>query len=470
MAKRLLSVLKIVNLSSDPASGTAGEIYYNTVSNAFKYYNGTAWTEITGGGGASVTVSTTAPSSPQEGDLWYDSSSAKLLIYYDSTWVEASGGGGSTTDAVTLSGQPGSYYLNWTNTTNKPDPTITLSGDLTGSVTLTDLASATLNASLSSAISPTLAGATLDSIRIGITGSNEIDTVSGNLTIDSAGGTVTIDDNLIVSGDLTVNGTTTTIDTTTLLVEDKNIELAVVATPTDSTADGGGITLRGTTNKTFNWIDATDSWTSSENIELASGKVFRINGNQVLSADTLGSGVISSSLTSVGTITTGTWQGSVISATYVDTAIARLASPAFTGVPTAPTPPTSSDDTTIATTAWVNNAIGTREVVPLDDISADFDGKRLRFIPKYDNSVISFTNPHELILMINGIIQKASHPDIVWQSGIPREGFFLDWEGQIQFSEAPPAGSTFDARLIPVSSSNKSLYYPFSAVDIYLGA
>ena len=43
-------------------------------------------------------------------------------------------------------------------------------------------------------------GADLGNIRIGITGDNEIDTVSGNLTIDSAGGTVTIDDNLVVSG------------------------------------------------------------------------------------------------------------------------------------------------------------------------------------------------------------------------------------------------------------------------------
>src|SRR5210317_807528 len=47
-------------------------------------------------------------------------------------------------------------------------------------------------------------GADLGNIQIGITGDNEIDTVSGNLTIDSAGGTVTIDDNLSVTGDLDV--------------------------------------------------------------------------------------------------------------------------------------------------------------------------------------------------------------------------------------------------------------------------
>jgi len=73
--------------------------------------------------------------------------------------------------------------------------------------------------------------------------------------------------NLIVTGDFTVQGTTTTIDTTTLLVEDKNIELGNVDTPTDVTADGGGITVKGTTDKTILWVDATDSWTFNQNIE-----------------------------------------------------------------------------------------------------------------------------------------------------------------------------------------------------------
>jgi hypothetical protein len=55
-------------------------------------------------------------------------------------------GSGSTLDADRLDGQDGSYYLDWINVTNKPDPTITLAGDLSGSVTLTDLESATLTA------------------------------------------------------------------------------------------------------------------------------------------------------------------------------------------------------------------------------------------------------------------------------------------------------------------------------------
>jgi hypothetical protein len=117
---------------------------------------------------------------------------------------------------------------------------------------------------------------------------------------------------LVLSGDLTVNGTTTTINSTTVTVDDKNLELGSTASPTDAGADGGGITLKGATDKTIAWIDATDSWTLSEHADLASGKVYKINNTEVLSGSTLGSGVTGSSLTSVGTIATGVWNGTAI--------------------------------------------------------------------------------------------------------------------------------------------------------------
>ena len=117
---------------------------------------------------------------------------------------------------------------------------------------------------------------------------------------------------LTLSGNLTVNGTTTNINSTNLVVEDKNIVLGDTGTPTDTTADGGGITLKGATDKTLNWVDATDAWTSSEDFNLLTGKVYEIAGTSVLSGTTLGSGVTASSLTSVGTITSGTWTGTAI--------------------------------------------------------------------------------------------------------------------------------------------------------------
>lgn len=154
-------------------------------------------------------------------------------------------------------------------------------------------------------------------------------TISGNKTFtgtcDFSGATLsgntTFSNNLTISGDLTVQGQTITIDSTTIDVADKNITLGNVATPTDSTANLGGITLKGATDKTFNWVNSTDSWTASEHIDLASGKEFKINNNIVLSGSTLGSGVTSSSLTSVGTITTGTWNGTAIGIAYGGTGL-----------------------------------------------------------------------------------------------------------------------------------------------------
>jgi hypothetical protein len=103
--------------------------------------------------------------------------------------------------------------------------------------------------------------------------------------LSTSGGTVS--GNLTLTGDLTVNGTTTTVNSTTVDVADKNITLGNVASPTDVTADGGGITLRGSTNKTLAWIDATDAWTSSENLNLASGKAYYVGGTMVLSGTAL---------------------------------------------------------------------------------------------------------------------------------------------------------------------------------------
>ena len=138
---------------------------------------------------------------------------------------------------------------------------------------------------------------------------------------DNDGGTVTVNKDLVVTGDFTVNGTTTTINSTIKVIADKELELGSVTTPTDITANEGGIRLKGTTDKTIHWIDLTDAWTSSEHFNLLTGKAYYIAGNSVLNATTLGSGVVNSSLTSVGTIATGTWQGTIVNPTYGGTGV-----------------------------------------------------------------------------------------------------------------------------------------------------
>ena len=156
---------------------------------------------------------------------------------------------------------------------------------------------------------------------------------------------VQVSGNLVVSGNLTVNGTIVTVNTESIVIEDKNIELANVSSPSNVTADGGGITLKGTTDKTFNWVDATDAWTSSEHVNLASGKSLYLNGTllkdatETLTNKTLTSPVINTptgitkSDVGLANVDNTTDAGKPVS-TATQTALdlkAPLASPTFTG-------------------------------------------------------------------------------------------------------------------------------------------
>jgi hypothetical protein len=193
--------------------------------------------------------------------------------------------------------------------------------------------------------------------KIGVTGtlwgnlkySQDASLLAGAASITS----LTTSGDVIVGGNLTVNGTTTSINSSTLQVDDKNIELGSVAAilgrtvetsansniiitssttgliigqtvtqntgtfstgtitsitnatafrvssnqgitcttatvdiggATNVTADGAGFTVKGATDKTLNWVNTTAAWTSSEDFDLASGKVYEINGTTVLSS------------------------------------------------------------------------------------------------------------------------------------------------------------------------------------------
>jgi hypothetical protein len=115
---------------------------------------------------------------------------------------------------------------------------------------------------------------------------------------------------------------------------------------------------------------------------------------------------------------------------------------------------------------WAEN-----DITPLDTLRYKFDGIENRFQPTYQGSVVTISNPLRILLTVNGIIQTVSFPEYVWQSDLARDGFMVDADGYIAFSEVPPAGSTFDARVMagPVTNT-KTTNYPFLATDILLGA
>jgi hypothetical protein len=144
--------------------------------------------------------------------------------------------------------------------------------------------------------------------------SRTINLYSGYITSETkVGGSLTVEGNLTVNGDLV------TVNTSTVTIEDKNIVLAKQTgiAPTDSNAATGGVILQGASSHVFLWHDAgqgaqassseatsggyndalpalaSQAWTSSEHINLASGKEFKINGVTVLSGTSLGPGITS---------------------------------------------------------------------------------------------------------------------------------------------------------------------------------
>lgn len=125
---------------------------------------------------------------------------------------------------------------------------------------------------------------------------------------DYASSQVNIGGNLVVGGNLTVSGTTTTVNSTVLEVVDKNIVLAK-GNASDVAAREGGIILEGATKHIFMYADTdvpavpgsglpdlsgaadTGAWNSSDNINLATGKAFYIDGVEVLNGTSLGAGI-----------------------------------------------------------------------------------------------------------------------------------------------------------------------------------
>lgn len=116
-------------------------------------------------------------------------------------------------------------------------------------------------------------------------------------------GNSTLGGDLTVAGSITVQGESFLISSTTIEVADKNIVLGKTTTPTDVTADGGGITLKGATDKTITYtrdLGTGDRWDISENINIPSGKAYRINNVNIINETSLANSVVNSNLTSVG--------------------------------------------------------------------------------------------------------------------------------------------------------------------------
>ena len=98
MAKKFLTPVAPPSLASDPASGVAGAIYFNTTLNVLKFYNGSSWTEIGSGGGggftgiaSSIQQLSEAPNSPAQGDIYFDTTEQTIKTYNGTIWYDVAG-------------------------------------------------------------------------------------------------------------------------------------------------------------------------------------------------------------------------------------------------------------------------------------------------------------------------------------------------------------------------------------------
>ena len=200
------------------------------------------------------------------------------------------------TNSDSLGGVPSTTYVR-TDTSNSINGQLQITSDL--GITVGSAGQANLFVSAGDVL---ISNAATDrniqfNVRKGITQEAAITISASTRNIDLYSGfissTVTTGGDLIVNGNLTVEGTTTTINTTTVSIEDKNIVIANVTSPTNITADGAGITIKASTDKTIAYSNSSNWLDISETLNLAAGRAVYIGGTKVIDGNSLGSAITS---------------------------------------------------------------------------------------------------------------------------------------------------------------------------------
>ena len=161
----------------------------------------------------------------------------------------------------------------------------------------------------------------------------------------------TLSGDVIITGDLTVNGTETIINTNVLDVADKNIGIGSTSAATDLTADGGGITIYGSSNKTWTWERDTGCFEYNQPNKfrgvvetVAVGSTYDLGaGNVILELDVRNATTYTHSLSngSVGIVSfknmpadTGVSNGTTITVIFTQNATGTANTTAATGIGT----------------------------------------------------------------------------------------------------------------------------------------
>jgi len=114
------------------------------------------------------------------------------------------------------------------------------------------------------------------------------------------------------------------------------------------------------------------------------------------------------------------------------------------------------------------------ESYELDDLSSATNGIQNTFVPTFNYDRVRITNPFRLLIIVNGVTQSAfiNNTDYVYQSNFlgSNNGYTIDSDNNIKFTESVPIGSEIIARVLPVSNTPTRIRnYPFKPTDILLG-
>lgn len=246
------AVIQNLPAASEP-TGVKGRVYFDSTNNALKIYDGTTWQQVAFGTSAASTVTltgdVTGTGNVSNGTITVSTTIAadSVELGTDTTGnyvVDVAGGTGVTVTHTPGEGSTPSVAIGQDVATTA-SPTfadMTLTGDIAvngGDITTTSTTATIFN---TNATTVDFAGA------------------ATTLNIGAATGTTTVGNSLVVTGDLTVNGTTTTLNTSELAVEDNTVVLNsnVTGTPV---ANAGIEVERGTeTNVSIIWNETSDLW------------------------------------------------------------------------------------------------------------------------------------------------------------------------------------------------------------------
>ena len=246
------AVIQNLPAASEP-SGVKGRVYFDSTNNKLKVYDGTAWQPLAIGANAASTVTltgdVTGTANVSDGTITIATTVAadSVALGTDTTGnyvVDVAGGTGVTVTHTQGEGSTPTVAIGQdVATTASPSfADLTLTGD--AAVNGGDITTSSETASIFNSNATTL----------------NIGGAATTVAIGAATGSTTIGNSLIVSGDLTVNGTTTTLNTSELAVEDNTVILN--SNVTGSPLSNAGIEVeRGTeTNVSILWNETSDAW------------------------------------------------------------------------------------------------------------------------------------------------------------------------------------------------------------------